>query len=71
MSSEKELATMRANNELEVGELNVRMRELSHQLQLANSSGSEPPPSLATLVAQPGGEVVESKPVARRTRRKR
>ena len=70
-SSEREVASLKAHRELEVGELNVRVRELSHQLQQANSSGSAPAPLLATVTTQHGGAVDEGRPIAKRTRRRR
>ena len=71
VSSEKEVARLQAHNELEVGELNVQLRELSHQLQQASSSASTHAPLLPTLTAQPSGAATEGKPIAKRTRRKR
>ena len=70
-SSEREVASLKAHRELEVGELNVRVRELSHQLQQANSSGGASAPLLATVTTQHGGAVDEGRPIAKRTRRRR
>ena len=70
-SSEREVASLKAHRELEVGELNVRVRELSHQLQQTNSSGGAPAPLPATMTTQHGGAVDEGRPIAKRTRRRR
>ena len=70
-SSEREVASLKAHRELEVGELNVRVRELSHQLQQSNSSGGAPAPLPATVTTQHGGAVDEGRPIAKRTRRRR
>ena len=70
-SSEKEVASLKAHKDLEVGELNVRVRELSRQLQLASTSSSAPSPPAPTVTVQCSTTATEGKPIAKRTRRKR
>ena len=70
-SSEKEVASLKAHKDLEVGELNVRVRELSRQLQLASTTSSTPSPPAPTLTVQCSTAAGEDKPIAKRTRRKR
>ena len=70
-SSEKEVASLKAHKDLEVGELNVRVRELSRQLQLASTSSSAPSPPAPTVTVQCSTTATEGKPIAKRARRKR